>query len=384
MGKMKILQVVGGLGMGGAENLVANYCMNFDSDQNEVTLLCVANYHSVYDRKLQEEGIHVIYLNDIIDRWIKAPGLFQKIHHFILRPFMFHYFIHKLKPDVIHLHAKLSAYIAMSKPTRNTKLYITIHSDPDVWFDSKRGKIEEQAIKWLMKRYRTCVIELHTEMGDSIKKRLGKEVDLRILKNGIELNQFRIIDENYKLRQIYKINLNRKIIGHIGRFVWQKNHIFLIEVFKCFQMIYPDSELWLVGDGVLRSECEQKLREYGIFDKTVFWGIRTDIPQLLKMMDLIIFPSVIEGLSITLIEAQVTETLILASDQIAGETAISNLIEFKSLDEGALSWAQKAKEMIEQQRETVYTNIEEWDIKNVVNEVEMLYRDENRQIACNR
>ena len=101
-------------------------------------------------------------------------------------------------------------------------------------------------------------------------------------------------------------------------------------------------------------------------------------------MDLIIFPSVIEGLSITLIEAQVTETLILASDQIAGETAISNLIEFKSLDEGALSWAQKAKEMIEQHRETVYTNIEEWDIKNVVNEVEMLYRDENRQIACNR
>lgn len=384
MGRMKILQVIGGLGMGGAENLVTNYCINFDKDHNEVTLLCVANLHSVYDRKLQEKGIHVIYINDIIDRWIKAPSLIQKFFHFILRPFMFCYFIHKIQPDVIHLHARLSVYVALSRPQKNTRVYITIHSKPDIWFKSKGGETEKRAIKFLTKRYKTSIIGLHAEMSVPVKKCLGKNLDFKIIKNGIELSQFRNIDNNNELRQKYKINLKRKIIGHIGRFVWQKNHMFLIEVFWFFQKIYPDSELWLIGDGILRSECEQKLREYGIYEKTIFWGIRTDIPQLLRMMDLMIFPSVVEGLSITLIEAQAAETLILASDQIAKETAISNLIEFKRIDDGALTWAQKAKEMIEQRKEVAYTNIAEWDIKNVVNEVEMLYRDENRKIVCNQ
>ncbi|MCM1262181.1 MAG: glycosyltransferase [Butyrivibrio sp.] len=375
MDKMKIMQVIGGLGMGGAENLVTNYCINLDKETNDVTLLCVVNMHSVYDKKLQEEGIHVIYINDIIDRWIKAPVLIRKFFHFALRPFLFRRIIKSIKPDVIHLHAGLSVYVALSAPLKSTGIYMTIHTDPARWF-RQNGIVEKKAIKWLSKHYKTKIIALHKEMVEPLKKHLGKDTDIRIFMNGIELDRFRIKESRDELRQKYGISPGKIIIGHVGRFAEVKNHFFLIEVFNHFQRLCPETELWLVGDGALRKACEEKLDGYGILEKTVFWGNRTDIAQLVKMMDLFVFPSFVEGLSITVIEAQAVETPILASDKVSKETVISNLIDFKSLGDGAYSWAEKAKEIIGNPKESVYYDLARIDIKSIVRDVEAMYRDE--------
>lgn len=165
--------------------------------------------------------------------------------------------------------------------------------------------------------------------------------DVFFLHNAIDLKQFTYDEEK---RHELKLSLNiqgKKVFGHIGRFSNQKNHDFLIEIFDRIHLREANSVLVLVGTGSLESAIRQKVKEKGLDDAVLFLGIRDDIPKLLSMMDVFVFPSFYEGMPNTVIEAQATGLRCVVSDTITKQADITGLVTYMSLQDSAASWAEQ-------------------------------------------
>lgn len=132
---------------------------------------------------------------------------------------------------------------------------------------------------------------------------------------------------------------NNFVIGNIGRFHYQKNHDFLINIFQAIHKKNKNAVLMLVGDGELRPQIEDKIKKLGLSDNVILTGVRSDIPQILQAMDVFLFPSLFEGLPITLVEAQAAGLPCVISDTITEEVAITNLVQYVSLNRSPEFWA---------------------------------------------
>ena len=164
---------------------------------------------------------------------------------------------------------------------------------------------------------------------DAAKWLFGKEESskIEIIYNGIDIDSY-LFNLNTRNRIRLKENCKDKvIIGHVGRFTYSKNHIFIIQIFNELLKINPNYELWLIGDGQLRKEIENIAYKYNIESKIHFFGKRTDINELLQAIDIFIFPSIYEGLGISLIEAQISGLFCIISDRIQKEAIITNNVE---------------------------------------------------------
>ncbi len=169
--------------------------------------------------------------------------------------------------------------------------------------------------------------------------------DVNILHNAVDLNIFNYDVEGRKqIREEFKINDNVKIIGHVGRFMEQKNHDFLIEVFKDIHIKNPNTVLMLVGNGVLENQIKEQISQLKLNDSVIFAGVRSDIPQILSAMDVFLFPSFFEGMPNTVIEAQACGLPCVISDAITKEADITGLVDYVSLNESAEFWADKVVE----------------------------------------
>ena len=153
-----------------------------------------------------------------------------------------------------------------------------------------------------------------------------------MLHNAIDSDVFKY-DESarLKIREEFGIDGGTTVVGHIGRFMTQKNHGFLLEIFAEYLKSNPNSVLMLVGKGELEERIRQKAEELGITDKIIFTGVRSDIPQILSAMDIFVFPSLYEGMPNTVIEAQATGLPCLIADTITREADITGLVKYLPL-----------------------------------------------------
>lgn len=160
-----------------------------------------------------------------------------------------------------------------------------------------------------------------------------------ILHNGIDLDLFRYDEQARKMvRKKFGIEHNF-VVGHVGRFNQQKNHEFLLQIFFELLKWYENAVLLLVGTGELEEKIKGLTNTYGIEDKVIFTGVRSDVPQLMCAMDVFIMPSLYEGMPNTVIEAQAIGLPCVISNTITKEANISGLVKYESLHESADNWA---------------------------------------------
>jgi glycosyltransferase involved in cell wall biosynthesis len=161
----------------------------------------------------------------------------------------------------------------------------------------------------------------------------------RVVNNAIDTKRFLF---TYQDKNIFKQKFNVKdqfVIGHIGRFSKQKNHHFIVDIFIEILKIRPQSMLLLIGDGALQKSIRKRVYRLNLSEKILFLGVRTDIPELLSVMDCFIFPSLFEGLGVVAIEAQCSGLHTFVSDAIPKEAFITEHIHKITLKESALQWA---------------------------------------------
>lgn len=155
---------------------------------------------------------------------------------------------------------------------------------------------------------------------------------IKIIPYGVALEQYKY---NEDIRKKYRAELgieNEYVIGHVGRFVYQKNHEFLVEVFREIARTDNNVKLLLVGIGELEEKIKAKVREYKLEDKVIYTGKREDVCGLMQAMDVFAFPSRFEGFGIVLIEAQAAGLKCLTSKNIPDKARITDNIEFLELD----------------------------------------------------
>lgn len=172
--------------------------------------------------------------------------------------------------------------------------------------------------------------------------------DCTVINNAISVPKFSYSEEKRAaIREEFGIG-NVRFYGHVGNIVPVKNHTFLMKVYKEISLIDDTARFICVGDGELREAVEAEATELGIRDKVIFTGIRKDADAIMSALDELIFPSIHEGIPLTLIEAQIAGLPILISDTIAESVDVTKgLVNRKSLDDGAASWATEATTLVD-------------------------------------
>lgn len=241
--------------------------------------------------------------------------------------------------DAIHLHTSFWKGYLVEKIAMERKCPIVIIHSHSTMIDILDEKKREEYIK-IHNYYRENLpLEYGTHFCACSKLAadwlFGEQIPrekIKILKNAIDVDKYSF---SQKIRDDYRRKLGidgNFVLGHVGRFVYQKNHKMLIEIFKEVHKELPNSKLILVGIGPLEDTIRKQVKDYGLENAVMFMGKRDDVPELMQAMDVFLLPSHFEGLGLVLIEAQAAGLKCLTSKNIPGEAKITKDIQILSND----------------------------------------------------
>ncbi len=210
--------------------------------------------------------------------------------------------------------------------------------------------------KRLVGRYATHILgtsrQLLTEYG--FDEKLFASLPKRAAHCGFDVARYLGNHEEMQadVRQEFGWNKSSRIVLFVGRLNSnrnQKNPAFALEVGRICASEDPAVQLLVVGDGEeIRSQLEADVKSWGLENRIRFAGLRSDVPRLMLGADLLLFPSIAEGLGMVAVEAQAAGLRVLASDTTPREcVVIPDAVEFLSLDEGAAQWAAAVKRNLE-------------------------------------
>ena len=152
-----------------------------------------------------------------------------------------------------------------------------------------------------------------------------------IINNAIQTKDYAFNEAvRNEIRKEYKLE-DKYVIGHVGRFQYQKNHEFLVDVFNEYLKLDNNVVLMLIGQGEGEEAIRQKVADLGMTENVMFMGVRSDVNKLLQAMDIFVLPSHFEGLPLVLVEAQTAGLPCYASkDVITKESDVTGNIELRS------------------------------------------------------
>lgn len=287
---MKIIQVMPFFGLGGAEIMCENLVYELRKLGHQVIVISLYSKKTEITSRFENSGIDVRYLDKKVGLDFKLVKSLWKI-------------LRKEKPDVIHTHLHVAKYVFPLATLHKIKVVHTVHSV---------AQKEAQRVSRIMngvffKYFKVVPIALSEEVKKTILTEYKLNSDkVPIIFNGIDLSKCQI-KSDYSLGETFRI-------VHVGRFNEVKNHEGLINAFKVFNKKYPNSELHLIGDGVLKSRMEQKASENGLLHKIKFYGSQANVHLYLSDKDIFVLPSLYEGMPMSIIEAMGTGLPIVATN----------------------------------------------------------------------
>lgn len=196
-----------------------------------------------------------------------------------------------------------------------------------------------------------------------------------LLKNAVDLKRFSynsIVRD--KMRKELKIE-NAFVIGHIGRFCNQKNHHFLLQIFMEIIKINENSRLLLLGDGDLKQQIENEIKDLNLEKYVLLEGVRENVSDYMQAMDILVLPSLFEGLPVVGIEAQAAGLPCVFSDRITKEASVTGGVQFLPLEMEAKEWAKRVIDLGSCERNMTQSMIRQagYDIQTEANHLEELY-----------
>jgi glycosyltransferase involved in cell wall biosynthesis len=315
---LRILHVVVNMNRGGAETLIMNLYRNIDRSKVQFDFLTCKE--GVFDSEIEMMGGKVY----------RIPYI-SEVGHFNYLKELKKFFLSNSQYKIVHSHIdKMSGLVLRTAKKAGIPVRIS-HSHNT----SSEGGTATKIYKWFAGNFilpnATNLFACSNYAAKWLFK--YKSQSSNIIKNGIECDKFAFSSQIRKeVREELKIDKNVFVLGHVGRFAHQKNHAFLINIFAEFNKVNQESILLLVGEGPLRSDIENQVLKLKLKDKVKFIGIRSDIHRILQAFDVFVFPSIHEGLPVSLIEAQASGLPCLISNNVSQEVDLGiNLVDFISL-----------------------------------------------------
>ena len=144
-----------------------------------------------------------------------------------------------------------------------------------------------------------------------------------------------------EVRTRFGVGAETPVYASVGRLAPQKNPLFIVEIMNQILNREPEAQCWMIGDGELKDEVQARVRACHREGQIILLGERTDVGSLMQGMDAMVFPSLYEGLSIVMVEAQTAGLPILASDRLSEEHSLTPLIHYLSPERSAGEWAEE-------------------------------------------
>lgn len=281
--------------------------------------------------------------------------------------------------EILHANAGYSTFFALVAAYLERVPIRIAHSHSSVF--GLRGNPFNLAFEFLCKLSCHFLATERVNIGSKSSTAIFFANDSSVfVPNGIELGRFVYkCDARRRVRRDLGIEEDAFVVLHVGRFVPVKNHEFLIDVFAELLKLIPNAVLVMVGDGPLRDEALGRVNDLGILGKVRFSGIVDNTEDYYSAADVFVFPSIYEGLSLSLVEAQASGLPCFTSEAVDRDTKVTDLLTFLPLGDEA-EWARAIEERQEKRKGVSMTpELEEFDCHQTASIIESLYCGRSRK-----
>lgn len=320
---IRVLHVVTYMGRGGLETMLMNYYRHIDRTKIQFDFLVHRDFEADYDQEINELGGRIYHVSKLIP-WSRKYK--QELKYF---------FQHHPEYRIVHVHQDCLSSVGL-KCAEECGIPVRIaHSHSSSANRNFKYYIKKHYMKFIP-RYASDLVACGKQSGDWM---FGGS-PYRIVRNAIDIKKYTYDDEKAKTKRKELGFGNELVVGHVGQFRQEKNHIFLLKIMKELLKKRSDAKLLLAGDGEGRKEIVEKAKEYGIAEKVVFLGNRNDVNELMQVMDIFVLPSLYEGVPLVLIEAQASGLPCVISNRVSKESIIvDRLVDVKQLSQSESEWA---------------------------------------------
>ncbi len=355
----RVLQVVTYMGCAGLETMLMNAYRHIDREKLQFDFLVHRAFEADYDQEILSLGGRIYHMPPLIP-WSRSYR--KQLKEFLQ--------IHR-EYEVIHVHQDCFSAVAL-RCAKECGIPVRIahsHSSREAcdWKYPIRCYYRRQ-----IPRYATHLFACSKMAGNW----MFGERTYQVVRNAIDAEAYRydaLIRQ--KIRKQWNLE-DALVIGHVGRFSKVKNHRFLLKVFRECLTQNGKAKLLLVGDGSEKEQMCRLARKLGIEKQVLFVGVRKDIPKLLQVMDVFVFPSRHEGLAIAVVEAQAAGLPCVISKEMPEECVVTgNLVTALDLEMSPEKWAKVILEKARMQRTDRSVEIKKagYDIKREAEKLQEFY-----------
>lgn len=297
--QFKIIYVSGALSFGGLERVVINLCKGVNREFFEPVMVCLKSRGELAD-EIEDAGIKLYNLD------ANQPDFSMYTTWWRLR-----HIIKKEKASIVHSH-NTAAFLDSVLATLTLPRRILIHTDHARSFPDK--------LRYMFaERFAACRASKIVAVSDALKSDLMRyekipEKKIEVILNGIEEAQYARPVDTSALRKQYLPRKFKHVIGLGVVLSEQKGIIHLIRAATEILNVLPDTCFLIAGDGPARLNLEKEIKQLGLDNNFVFLGFRKDIPELLQLLDIYVFPSEWEGLPLSILEAMAAKRCILSTN----------------------------------------------------------------------
>lgn len=309
--KIKVLHVYRSMNLGGAETFIMNVFKKIDRSMVQFDFLCTTNELGVYDDEIIKMGGNILHYNTFYKN-----NPYKMIRDTIG-------IINENGPyDIIHIPLQFYSafYCIAAKKSGINKIIVHSHSAGDKRSKHIFRKIYMKIMRLIINRFS----DVRIACGEKASKYLfGTTKDVIIIYNGIDIDKFKNVCKNdiTKIKCKYKIK-NELIIGHVGRFADEKNHVFFIDIAKTLRKRGINFKILFVGDGPNYNNIRELVSENKLEDFFVFVGLQKKTELFYSLFNVYVLPSLYEGFPVSVIEALASGVPCILSDTITKEVDI--------------------------------------------------------------
>jgi len=359
---IKVLNILTSLQRGGSEAVAVNYLNHIDSSKFRVDFLVLSSQRGqYYDDILRRQGCNVYYITSTKENLRKGKKEFED--------FLANYFY-----DIIHIHSMSSLKIQyvqlIKKNSPKTKIFYHSHTSGG----SAVSKVFHKVFRPKLKKYCDILLACGITAG---KYMYGKKAQFHVLRNAIQADKF--LFDSHKRSELRKKHHCEKafVIGHVGRIREEKNHVFLIKAFYELQKIRENVRLCLVWADTANVDIFGLIKELNLEDKVISVHNAENAFEYYNMFDVLAMPSLYEGLSLCMVEAQFNGLDILSSDKVPSEVNYTGDITFLPINkQDKLIWTEalRTREIKDIRNKTLEKmNDAGYNIKTAVLDLEKFY-----------
>lgn len=347
---IRILNLFTIMNRGGAETMVMNYYRAIDKSKIQFDFMVHRQERGAYDDEIEAMGGRIFRMCPIYPQ-----------HLFKYQQMLREFFDNHPEYQILHSHMSELGYFAFKEAIRHD-VPVRIchaHSSPNFKIESFKEKLKvlpREILARGMRKLSTDFFVCSKIAGDWLfgKKNENKFI---MMNNAVNASSF-VYDKKTadKIKSEMKWK-NKIVVGHVGRLIIPKNHTFLIDIFQQFHVKHPQSILVLVGDGDQRENICNKIKKLNLEDSIILLGFRSDTANLYKAFDIFVFPSLYEGLPVSLVEAQSAGLSCIVSNTISTQAQILPNYSILSLKDSPEIWVNEMEKHLHDKRENTIVNI---------------------------